>query len=250
MLRKLFGLGRSNNVISIDTFKCPDCGDVYPTRGTLEDHVMMNHVKVQYFCVHCGIEYNFTRYEMDLHKRHCKKHRCIYCNEYCNNLNEHSQQCIQFKQAHQYNDNRPTDILRSLFESLDPINISQESSSRNSNDNDLFNSLRTESYGTGFFGLFDALNELNYHISPTDEKPSNVPIIPILPKGEDAAASDETPESDLCKICMSNIANTINLPCAHIYFCVKCSNDYVTQFNETKCPVCKLNMSEVKRYFK
>jgi hypothetical protein len=251
MLRRLFGLDRSKS------FECSYCQCTFSTKEYLDDHIT-KHITVKFYCVQCGIWYNFNTFEIEIHEIRCKKQKCIYCNAYYDNLNEHSQQCNLYKNMHPYN--RPSDIFRSLFGPLDVTDFSQRNdvfqtlnfgSSDNdlSQRNDVFQSLNLASSGNDLFGLIfgDALTRPTRPVSSTEGQTPNIPIIPV---GEDTPASNETPESDLCKICMSNIANTINLPCAHIYFCVRCSIDYVKKFNKTRCPVCKLEMTEMKRYFK
>jgi len=70
----------------------------------------------------------------------------------------------------------------------------------------------------------------------------------VLPSGNDIKAPDDAPESDVCKMCLENVVQTINLPCGHMFFCIGCANKYGNE--RIDCPVCEENMTEVKRFFK
>ena len=71
---------------------------------------------------------------------------------------------------------------------------------------------------------------------------------PFLPSGEDVKCQSDN--DDPCQTCEENKLCTINLPCAHLYFCIKCSNDYVLKYNKTTCPICNTKMTEIKQFYK
>jgi hypothetical protein len=69
-----------------------------------------------------------------------------------------------------------------------------------------------------------------------------------LPEKIEVLANDKT-EDNLCKICMDKELCTINLPCAHLCFCIACSYNYVQGKKDT-CPICNEKLVEIKRFYK
>ena len=67
----------------------------------------------------------------------------------------------------------------------------------------------------------------------------------VLPKVENDTTTKENDE-DLCKICMLNDLCTINLPCGHMQFCIKCAHDW----KQNTCPSCRRELTEIKKVFK
>ncbi len=69
----------------------------------------------------------------------------------------------------------------------------------------------------------------------------------ILPNSDE---SDVILSNDnACKICMDKDVCTINLPCGHLCFCITCCHTYVKE-NKKECPICKVELIEVKRFYK
>ncbi|ARF09990.1 RING finger domain protein [Indivirus ILV1] len=56
-------------------------------------------------------------------------------------------------------------------------------------------------------------------------------------------------KDDTCKICMDKDVCTINLPCGHLCFCMSCCHTYVKD-NKKECPLCKTELTEIKRFYK
>lgn len=86
--------------------------------------------------------------------------------------------------------------------------------------------------------------------SDESDEPSvpSIPSVSSLPDGEDVKGQPDV--DDLCQTCAENKLCTINLPCGHLYFCIKCSNDYVSVYNKKTCPVCNAKITEIKKFFK
>lgn len=78
---------------------------------------------------------------------------------------------------------------------------------------------------------------------PQSPKPAEKKV--ILPKLE-ADTNTKENDDDLCKICIINDLCTINLPCGHMCFCIKCSHSW----NKNECPTCRTELVEIKRVFK
>ena len=98
----------------------------------------------------------------------------------------------------------------------------------------------------------------NYKSTPITKKkvpPSKLKVdtntnIINLPTGQDIVANDDTKDNDMCQICMINEVRTINLPCGHIFFCIKCANDNVTEHKKNTCPMCNTKLVEIKQFYK
>jgi len=69
-----------------------------------------------------------------------------------------------------------------------------------------------------------------------------------LNKKDDYQQSNKN-DDYICKICMDKEIATINLPCAHLCFCIPCSQTYVNNDGKT-CPICMMELVEIKRFFK
>jgi hypothetical protein len=78
--------------------------------------------------------------------------------------------------------------------------------------------------------------------------PSAAPITVILPSDVNDN-NVEVPEDDNCKVCFEKKAITVNLPCGHVVYCLACTHRCVTA-DKHECPVCRANITEVKRIYK
>lgn len=82
------------------------------------------------------------------------------------------------------------------------------------------------------------------------EQPRKPIILPKLEPDTKTKANDE----DLCKVCMENDLRTINLPCGCMFFCIKCSHEYIQQQNKIEktnsCPSCQQVITEIKKVFR
>ena len=124
----------------------------------------------------------------------------------------------------------------------------------NNNYNDIFSNFFTNNVFNDAFGtsnqipsdIFSNFFGNNNQFFQNHEPKSDSKI--ILPEGEDIIATEDAKDEDICKICYTNVVNTINLPCCHIVFCIKCANIY----GHTKkiCPICKEDMNAIKKTFK
>jgi len=62
-------------------------------------------------------------------------------------------------------------------------------------------------------------------------------------KGEKEVNS-ETQEDNFCKICFTNVINTVLLPCAHVAICFECTATL------KDCPICREKITKVVKTFK
>ena len=51
-----------------------------------------------------------------------------------------------------------------------------------------------------------------------------------------------------CCICTTLTANTVNVPCGHICYCLDCSNESIKHTN--KCPFCRKNINDIIQIYK
>ena len=75
------------------------------------------------------------------------------------------------------------------------------------------------------------------------EKPivkSNV-IVPAIKDDSEVGDSEDL----ACGSCMDRRKATVNLPCACVFFCIKCSHDYIAT-GKTFCPACTIPLTEIK----
>ena len=81
---------------------------------------------------------------------------------------------------------------------------------------------------------------------PKEPKEETIP----LPVGDDIVADDDTSELDQCQICMENVKNTVNVPCGHSLFCIKCANDHVNVQNKEECLICNTKLNQIMNVYK
>ncbi len=248
---------------------CSKCGMEHNfTKSQMEEHKVecKRNNKHQYFCSKCGIEHEFTKSQMEEHKVECKQNNNQQSNESNNNNDYYSGLFDSFFGSSDNNNNSfgSSNNNNNIFGSSNNNNSFGSSNNNNSfgssNTNNLFGSSNTNNlFGSSnnnddYGGLFENLfgSPLRSPPPASYKKPSAPPASSaiILPSGKDTEATEDTPDIDLCKICTGNIMNTINLPCAHAFFCIKCSNDYVTKYNNTTCPTCSDELVEIKQYYK
>jgi hypothetical protein len=55
------------------------------------------------------------------------------------------------------------------------------------------------------------------------------------------------PEQFVCSQCIERLKKTICLPCGHSFFCVSCARDYGKA--KSICPVCSVEIQEIKRQY-
>jgi uncharacterized CHY-type Zn-finger protein len=70
----------------------------------------------------------------------------------------------------------------------------------------------------------------------------------MLPTGTDTVTENT---DNACKICFTNELVTVNLPCTHMVFCIKCA----LEWNDSKksypvCPVCNQKLNEIKKVYR
>jgi hypothetical protein len=69
------------------------------------------------------------------------------------------------------------------------------------------------------------------------EEAENTAWSPLLLEGIATEASDETPENQICSICLMNIKNVLLVPCNHICSCVDCARKIESPVLD--CPICR-----------
>jgi hypothetical protein len=58
-----------------------------------------------------------------------------------------------------------------------------------------------------------------------------------------AAIAQEDVDGRECVICMTNVRDTMALPCRHMCMCYECAQALKTQTN--KCPICRMEITEL-----
>jgi hypothetical protein len=82
----------------------------------------------------------------------------------------------------------------------------------------------------------------NHMARPAAPPPITYPDAPAAPE---ASAPDDTPDAELCSICLDRRWTTTTVPCGHQYACVTC----VRQSRPTVCAICKAAVTQVIRHY-
>lgn len=97
------------------------------------------------------------------------------------------------------------------------------------------------------------MNHLEEFFLPIQKNTLPIPEKQILPeitcpRGKDDEATDETPDQDVCVVCLTNLRKTITLPCAHISLCFACSEEWLK--TNKLCVECRGPITSVKKFYK
>ena len=83
----------------------------------------------------------------------------------------------------------------------------------------------------------------------TQKEKSTASCLPLWKrwKREELKREECTHDSaDDCKVCFTRKANILFVPCGHLACCGVCSPAFLS----TKCPICRMTVSEIYRVFK